>query len=85
MREPLVRYSRLAGMRSERRTQSGCYARAVPVHRDRSRVHEARISGLAISLSLAALILVLVYVVGGYANRVVIEIVRIPAPAASTR
>jgi hypothetical protein len=57
----------------------------VPVHHDRSRVHEARVSGLAITLSLAALILVVVYVVGGYANRVVVEIVTIPAPAASTR
>jgi hypothetical protein len=47
----------------------------MPVHRDRSRVHEARIAGLAIMFSAAALILVVVYVVGGYANRVVIEIV----------
>jgi len=47
----------------------------VPVHRDRSRVHEARIAGLAISLSLAALILVIAYVVGGYANRVVVRVV----------
>jgi hypothetical protein len=51
----------------------------VPVHHDRSRVHEARVSGLAIMLSAAALILVLVYVVGGYANRVVVELVAIPA------
>jgi hypothetical protein len=55
----------------------------MPVHHDRSRVHEARISGLAITLSLAALILVLVYAVGGYANRVVIEVVAIPGPSAS--
>jgi hypothetical protein len=47
----------------------------VPVHRDRSRVHEARIAGLAISLSLAALIFVVAYVVGGYANRVVVRVV----------
>jgi hypothetical protein len=47
----------------------------VPVHRDRSRVHEARIAGLAISLSLAALIFVITYVVGGYANRVVVRVV----------
>ncbi len=51
----------------------------MPVHHDRSRVHEAWISGLAIMLSLAALILVVVYVLGGYANRVVIEVVAIPA------
>jgi hypothetical protein len=55
----------------------------MPVHRDRSRVHEARISGLAISLSLAALILVVVYFVGGYANRIVVEVVAIPFPSAS--
>ena len=55
----------------------------MPVHRDRSRVLEARISGLAITLSLAALILVVVYVVGGYANRVVIEVVAIPGQAVS--
>jgi hypothetical protein len=53
----------------------------MPVHHDRSRVHEARISGLAITLSAAALILVLVYVVGGYANKIVIEVVTIPGPA----
>jgi len=50
----------------------------VPVHRDRSRVYEARISGLAITLSVAALALVVVYVVGGFANRVVIQVVAIP-------
>jgi hypothetical protein len=50
----------------------------MPVHHDRSRVHEARISGLAIMLSLAALILVVVYLVGGYANRIVVEVVAIP-------
>lgn len=55
----------------------------MPVHHDRSRVHEARISGLAIMLSAAALILVLVYVVGGYANKIVIEVVAIPGPAVS--
>jgi len=55
----------------------------MPVHRDRSRVFEARISGLAIMLSAAALILVVVYVVGGYANRVVVEIVAIQGPGAS--
>ena len=55
----------------------------MPVHHDRSRVYEARLSGLAITLSLAALALVVVYLVGGYANRVVVEIVAIPAAAAS--
>jgi hypothetical protein len=55
----------------------------MPVHHDRSRVHEAQISGLAIMLSAAALILVMVYVVGGYANRVVIEVVTLPGPTAS--
>jgi hypothetical protein len=60
----------------------------MPVHHDRSRVYEARISGLAITLSAAALILVLVYVVGGYTNRIVVEIVTVPgfaSPNASTR
>jgi hypothetical protein len=56
----------------------------VPVHQDRSRIHEARISGLAILLSVAALILVLAYVIGGYANRVVIEVVTIPAAASAS-
>ena len=55
----------------------------MPVHHDRSRVHEARVSGLAIMISAAALILVLVYVVGGYANKVVIEVLSVPGPAAS--
>ena len=55
----------------------------MPVHHDRSRVYEARISGLAIMLSVAALILVVVYLVGGYANRVVIEVVAIPASSTS--
>jgi uncharacterized membrane protein len=56
----------------------------VPNPRDRSRVHEARVAGLAITLSVAALILVVVYLVGGYAHKVVIELV-VPAsgPAAS--
>jgi hypothetical protein len=54
----------------------------VPVHRDRSRVREARISGLAITLSVAALALVVVYVVGGFANRVVIQVVAIPGSTA---
>ena len=52
------------------------------VHRDRSRVHEARLSGLAIMLSAAALILVIVYVVGGYATKVVVEIVDVASTAA---
>jgi hypothetical protein len=65
-------------------TGGGCYPRPVPVHHDRSRVHEARISGLAILLSVAALALVLVYLVGGYANRVVIEVVAIPGPSSVT-
>ena len=55
----------------------------VPVHRDRSRVYEARISGLAITLSVAALALVVVYVVGGFANRVVIQVVAIPGSSIS--
>jgi hypothetical protein len=55
----------------------------MPVHHDRSRVHEARISGLAITLSLAALILVVVYLVGGYANRIVVEVVAIPGATVS--
>ena len=54
------------------------------VHRDRSRVLEARIAGLAITLSAAALILVIVYVVGGYATRVVVEIVDAASPSALT-
>jgi len=57
---------------------------AMPVQRDRSRVHEARVSGLAITLSAAALILAVVYVVGGLANRVVVEIVAIPAGATAS-
>jgi hypothetical protein len=55
----------------------------MPVHHDRSRVQEARISGLAITLSLAALVLVVVYAVGGYANKVVIEVVAIPGQSVS--
>jgi hypothetical protein len=55
----------------------------MPVHRDRSRVYEARISGLAITLSVAALALVVAYVVGGYANRVVVQVVAIPGSSIS--
>jgi hypothetical protein len=55
----------------------------VPVHRDRSRVYEARISGLAITLSVASLALVVVYVVGGFANRVVIQVVTVPGSTIS--
>jgi hypothetical protein len=58
---------------------------AMPVHRDRSRVYEARLSGLAIMLSAAALVLVLGYVVGGFANRVVVQVVFEASPAASTQ
>ena len=47
----------------------------MPAHRQRSNVQEARIAGLAITLSMAALILVVVYVVGGYTRQVVIGIV----------
>jgi hypothetical protein len=54
----------------------------MPVHRDRSRVHEARVAGLAIMLSAAALILVVAYIVGGFANRVVIQVVDVGTPAA---
>jgi hypothetical protein len=57
----------------------------MPVHRDRSRVHEARIAGLAITLSALALILVLVYAVGGYANRIVIQVIDETSPGASVR
>ena len=55
----------------------------MPIPRDRSRVHEARISGLAITMSVAALALVLVYIVGGFANRVVVEVVAIPGSSIS--
>ena len=44
-------------------------------HRRRSNVHEAQVAGLAITLSVAAMILVVVYVVGGYTRGVVIQIV----------
>ncbi|HEX5824192.1 MAG TPA: hypothetical protein VFY18_07030 [Candidatus Limnocylindrales bacterium] len=47
----------------------------MPAHRQRSSVSEARIAGLAITLSMAALILVVVYLVGGLARRAVIQIV----------
>jgi hypothetical protein len=40
---------------------------------------------LAITLSVAALILVVVYVVGGLANRTVIEIVGVASPSATVR
>jgi hypothetical protein len=56
----------------------------MPVHRDRSRIHEARVAGLAISLSAAALILAVVYVVGGFANRVVVELVPAGGPLPGT-
>ena len=59
-------------------------SRPMTAQRDRSRVHEARPAGLAITLSVAALILVVVYVVGGYASRVVIEVVS-AVPTASGR
>ena len=49
------------------------YTISVPVHKDRSRVHEARLAGLAIVLSSAALILVVVYVLSGFVGRVVIR------------
>jgi len=45
----------------------------VPAHRQRSGVHEARVAGLAITLSVAALILIMVYVIGDYAHRVVVD------------
>jgi hypothetical protein len=56
----------------------------MPDHRDRSRVQEARVAGLAITLAAAALILVVVYVVGGFANRIVIEIVDVSTPSSVT-
>jgi hypothetical protein len=58
--------------------------RRMPAHRQRASTHEARIAGLAITLSVAALVLVLAYIVGGYAHRIVVEIVPAP-PSASTR
>jgi hypothetical protein len=57
----------------------------MPVHHDRSRVREARISGLAITLSVAALIFVLVYQIGGFANRIVVEVVTFPSASSSVR
>jgi hypothetical protein len=61
----------------------------MPDHRQRSSVHEARVAGLAITLSVAALILIVVTVVGGYTQRVVIQIVPVyassVAPDASIR
>jgi hypothetical protein len=45
----------------------------MPVHNDRSRVHEARIAGLAIALATASLILAVIYVVGGFVEHVVIR------------
>ena len=51
------------------------------VHRDRSRVKEARLAGLAIMLSVAALILGLVYVIAGYVDHVVVQIVSAVANA----
>ena len=54
----------------------------MPDHRDRSRVQEGRVAGLAILLATAALILVVVYVVGGLANRTVIQIDDVATPAA---
>ena len=56
---------------------------AMPVHRDRSRIHEARVAGLAITLSLASLVLVLVYVIAGFANHVIVVVVDAPSAAAS--
>jgi hypothetical protein len=66
------------------RRRRGCYAPTVPAHRQRSGVQEARVAGLAITLSVAALILIMVYVIGDYAHRVVVEIVSV-VPTASTR
>ena len=59
----------------------GC--RAMPVHRDRSRPQEARVAGLAITLSALALILVVVYVVGGMSHRVVVQLVQFETPSGS--
>jgi hypothetical protein len=59
----------------------------VPAQRQRASAHEARIAGLAVTLSAAALILVVVYVVGGFTRQVVIGIVpaygSIAAPSAA--
>ena len=46
----------------------------MPVHKDRSRIHEARVAGLAIAIAGVALILVVIYVVGGFVERVVIRL-----------
>ena len=43
------------------------------VHKDRSRIHEMRVAGLAIALASAALMLAVVYVVGGFVERVVLH------------
>jgi hypothetical protein len=45
----------------------------VPVHKDRSRIHEARIAGLAIVLSVVAMMLVVVYVLAGFVGRVTVR------------
>ena len=55
----------------------------MPAQRDRSRVHEARVAGLAISLSVIALALVLFYVLAGFTNRVVVQIIPVAAASAS--
>jgi hypothetical protein len=59
----------------------------VPAYRQRSNVHEARVAGLAITMSMAALILVIVYLVGGYTREVVIQLTPAYAssPSAPTR
>lgn len=57
----------------------------MPSHRQRATAREARIAGFAITLSVATLILVMVYLVGGYARRVVIEIVPAYQSTASPR
>ena len=53
--------------------------RIVSAQRDRSRVTEARVAGLAITLSVVALALVLLYVVGGYVDHVAVQIVNAAA------
>jgi hypothetical protein len=53
----------------------------VSAHRDRSRITEARVAGLAITLSVLALALIVVYLVGGYLDHVAVQIVNAAATA----
>jgi hypothetical protein len=73
----------MAGERDTTRPIALLPSAPMPIDRDRSRVHEARIAGLAITVSAIALILVVVYFVGGYARHVVVQIVDSAAPVAT--